>query len=119
MGVHGLSFRLHVCDAFRFKSSTLLFLSVCIFLRSLYYPKKKLRLVVASDGTDDEANEIVTAYADRRVTLLLLPTRRGKAACLNAVMANCNEDMIVLMDARQRIDLFESVSRRAKSDVAR
>ena len=72
---------------------------------ALDYPKEKLRLVVASDGSGDETNEIVTAYADRRVTLLSFATRRGKAACLNDAMANCDEDVIVLMDARQRIDL--------------
>ena len=68
------------------------------------YSKEKLRIVVASDGSDDETNERVTAYAARGVTLLAFPVRRGKASCLNDVVASCDEEVVVLTDARQRLD---------------
>lgn len=71
---------------------------------ALDFPKEKLRILVASDGSDDGTNEIVTAYADRGVTLLAFPVRRGKAACLNDAMASCDEEIVVLTDARQRFD---------------
>lgn len=71
---------------------------------ALEYPRDKLRIVVASDGSDDETNSIVTTFANDRVTLLAFPQRRGKAACLNDAIAECNEEIVVLTDARQRID---------------
>jgi biofilm PGA synthesis N-glycosyltransferase PgaC len=78
-------------------------LDTCI---GLDYPKEKLRILVASDGSDDETNEIVTAYADRRVTLLAFPVRRGKAGCLNDAVASCDDEIVVLTDARQRLDAY-------------
>jgi len=68
------------------------------------YSKEKLRILVASDGSDDGTNERVTAYAARGVTLLAFPVRRGKASCLNDVVASCDEEVVVLTDARQRLD---------------
>jgi len=71
---------------------------------ALDYPRGKLRIVVASDGSDDETNSIVATFAHDRVTLLAFPQRRGKAACLNEAVATCDEEIVVLTDARQRID---------------
>ncbi len=78
-------------------------LDTCI---ALDYPKEKLRILVASDGSDDETNERVIAYADRGVTLLAFPARRGKAACLNDAVASCNDEIVLLTDARQRLDAY-------------
>jgi biofilm PGA synthesis N-glycosyltransferase PgaC len=71
---------------------------------ALDYPKEKLRIVVASDGSDDKTNELVTAYAACGVALLTFPTRRGKAACLNDAVTSRDEEIIVFTDARQRFD---------------
>lgn len=68
------------------------------------YPVEKLRIIVASDGSVDGTNDIVSTYADHRVTLLAFPQRRGKAACLNDAIATADEDIVVLTDARQRFD---------------
>ena len=78
-------------------------LDTCI---ALDYPKESLRILVASDGSDDETNEVVTAYADRGVTLLAFPVRRGKAACLNDAVAGSDGEIIVFTDARQRLDAY-------------
>jgi len=78
-------------------------LDTCI---ALDYPKEKLRILVASDGSDDETNEMVIAYADRGVTLLAFSVRRGKAACLNDAVASCNDEIVLLTDARQRLDAY-------------
>jgi len=73
---------------------------------ALDYPKEKLRILVASDGSDDGTNERVASYAARGVALLAFPVRRGKASCLNDAVANCDEEVIVLTDARQRLDAY-------------
>lgn len=68
------------------------------------YPVKCLRIVVASDGSTDSTADIVRDYSDRGVTLLSFPQRRGKAACLNDAVSACLEEILVLTDARQRLD---------------
>jgi cellulose synthase/poly-beta-1,6-N-acetylglucosamine synthase-like glycosyltransferase len=71
---------------------------------ALDYPRERLHILVASDGSDDETNQVVTAYAGRGVTLLAFPARRGKAACLNDAVAGSEGEIIVFADARQRLD---------------
>ena len=68
------------------------------------YPAEKLRVLVASDGSDDDTHEIVATYAARAVALLAFPARRGKAACLNDAIAASDGEVVVLTDARQRLD---------------
>jgi cellulose synthase/poly-beta-1,6-N-acetylglucosamine synthase-like glycosyltransferase len=65
---------------------------------SLDYPRDRLEIIVASDGSDDGTNAIVAAYAGRDVTLLPLP-RVGKAAALNAAVAAANGEILVFSDA--------------------
>jgi cellulose synthase/poly-beta-1,6-N-acetylglucosamine synthase-like glycosyltransferase len=71
---------------------------------ALDYPKESLRILVASDGSDDTTSEVVGAYADRGVDLLPFPVRRGKAACLNDAVASSDGEIIVFTDARQELD---------------
>ena len=47
------------------------------------YPRERLEVIVASDGSDDGTDDIVRAYAGRGVRLLT-PGRVGKAEALNA-----------------------------------
>jgi poly-beta-1,6-N-acetyl-D-glucosamine synthase len=68
------------------------------------YPADRLRIVVASDGSTDATNEIVQRQAGARITLLPFTERRGKAACLNDAVAECDEDLIVFTDARQPLN---------------
>jgi biofilm PGA synthesis N-glycosyltransferase PgaC len=68
------------------------------------YPKDRLRILVVSDGSNDNTPDIVARYTGRRVDLLPFAQRRGKSACLNDAVASCGEDFIVLTDARQRLD---------------
>ncbi len=67
------------------------------------YPAERLRVLIASDGSDDDTHEVVASFNPSRVSLLPFPTRRGKAACLNDAIATCDEDVIVLTDARQAL----------------
>lgn len=73
------------------------------------YPAECLQILVASDGSDDATNEIVRTFADRGVRLLALP-RVGKAAALNAALAEARGEIVVFSDANS---MFESDAIRA------
>lgn len=65
---------------------------------ALNYPRKKLEVIVASDGSNDGTDEIVRGYAAHGIRLLALP-RRGKAPALNAAVAAATGDILVFSDA--------------------
>jgi cellulose synthase/poly-beta-1,6-N-acetylglucosamine synthase-like glycosyltransferase len=67
-------------------------------MRALDYPSGRLELIVASDGSDDGTNEIVTAAAGPALRLLALP-RSGKIPALNAAAAQARGDILVFSDA--------------------
>ncbi|RJR39520.1 MAG: glycosyltransferase family 2 protein [Desulfobacteraceae bacterium] len=65
---------------------------------SLDYPASHLEILVASDGSSDKTEYLVSQFQDRRVRLLSLP-RRGKIFALNdAVLASTGE-ILVFSDA--------------------
>ena len=64
------------------------------------YPRPLLRIVVASDGSVDQTNDIVRSYAGAGVELMAFPHRQGKMATINAAMAALNDvDAVVFSDA--------------------
>ena len=66
---------------------------------SLDYPKEKLEVIVASDGSTDETDEIVAQYASRGVRLEHLPGRKGKTATQNHAVLKSSGEVIVFSDA--------------------
>ena len=66
--------------------------------RSLEYPRDRLEIIVASDGSDDGMNELVAAYGSDQVRLLVLP-RQGKNRSLNAAVATAQGEILVFSDA--------------------
>src|SRR5262245_24453420 len=62
------------------------------------YPRDRLQILVASDGSTDRTDEIVAHYADQGVLLLSLP-RRGKIRTLNAAVARATGKILVFTDA--------------------
>lgn len=68
------------------------------------YPREKLRIVVASDGSTDQTAAIVRTFASRGVTLLDFAPNRGKAAALNAAWRHLTSEIVVLSDANTWID---------------
>jgi cellulose synthase/poly-beta-1,6-N-acetylglucosamine synthase-like glycosyltransferase len=68
------------------------------------YPAEKLEIVVASDGSVDDTATIVRRYAERGVRLLDYCPRRGKAATLNAAMAELHGEIVLLSDANTYTD---------------
>ncbi len=73
-------------------------------LLDLDYPQEKLEIVVASDGSHDRTAEIVKQYADRGVRLRDFPVRRGKPSVLNDVVPALAGEIVLLVDARQRLE---------------
>ncbi|MFQ5605365.1 MAG: glycosyltransferase family 2 protein [bacterium] len=64
----------------------------------LDYPKKLLEIIVASDGSDDATESIVSKYGDQGVKLLSRP-RRGKIHALNDAVAEASGEILVFSDA--------------------
>ncbi|MBI3491890.1 MAG: glycosyltransferase [Acidobacteria bacterium] len=73
-------------------------------LLSLDYPADRLEIVIASDGSTDDTAAIARAYEREGVRVLGFTRRRGKPAVLNDVLAHLAGEIVVLADARQRIE---------------
>jgi cellulose synthase/poly-beta-1,6-N-acetylglucosamine synthase-like glycosyltransferase len=65
---------------------------------SLDYPRGKLEVVIASDGSSDGTDMIVENYREQGVKLLSLP-HDGKSAALNAAVALSRGEILVFSDA--------------------
>lgn len=72
-------------------------------IRALHYPKNLLQILVVSDGSTDETDTIVKEYADRGVELLVV-SRGGKAAALNAALLRASGELLFFTDVRQPLD---------------
>ncbi len=65
------------------------------------YPEDLLEIIVASDASSDDTDDIVRSIGDRtgRVKLVRQPERRGKSAALNQAVASAAGQIIVFSDA--------------------
>ncbi|HPF28259.1 MAG TPA: glycosyltransferase family 2 protein [Steroidobacteraceae bacterium] len=72
-------------------------------LKQLDYPAN-IRIVVVSDGSTDGTTDV--ALSTRGVETVVLTTRRGKPAALNAGMHRVHEEIVVFMDVRQQVDVL-------------
>ena len=66
---------------------------------SLNYPKGKLDIVIASDGSTDRTNEIVRGYAAQGVILFDYEVNSGKTSVLNRSVPRLRGEIVVLSDA--------------------
>lgn len=73
-------------------------------LRSLDYPTDRLRIHLASDGSEDLTAEFLRRIRDDRVAIHIFPVRRGKSACLGDVVRDLQGEVVVFADARQRLE---------------
>jgi len=67
----------------------------------LDYPRERLEILVVSDGSRDRTETLVAGFADRGVRLLSIPEPCGKAAALNAAVAEARGEVLLFTDARQ------------------
>ncbi len=65
----------------------------------LDYPKEKLTVMVASDGSTDQTNQIAENFAKQGVQLLALTPNRGKVTALNEAFKTIKSDIVILSDA--------------------
>ncbi len=65
----------------------------------LDYPRDRLRIIVASDGSIDATNEIVREYELQGVQLRAFEKREGKSATLNRSVLGIEEEIIIFSDA--------------------
>ena len=80
---------------------------------SLDYPKDKLEIIVGSDGSTDNTNEILDIRsASHQVTkshvgyrVVISKQRRGKVSLLNEIVPEAKGEIIVFSDARQMFDV--------------
>ncbi len=66
---------------------------------SLDYPEGRLEVVVVSDGSTDQTNQIARSFADRGVVLHDYAANRGKNLALNESMPRVSGEIIVFTDA--------------------
>ena len=63
------------------------------------YPKEKLQILVASDGSSDKTDEIVESFKDEGVELFHQPGRKGKTFTQNEAVKRCTGEIILFSDA--------------------
>lgn len=66
---------------------------------ALDYPRDRLQILVAADGSDDATPSIVESFADRGVELSYSPPRRGKMAAINRAVERAHGDILIMSDA--------------------
>jgi glycosyltransferase involved in cell wall biosynthesis len=71
---------------------------------ALNYPKEKIQIIVASDGSTDATNQIVSGYADRGIKLLPVAERRGKENAQKEAIRLATGDILIFSDVATRID---------------
>ena len=72
-------------------------------LLSVDYPRDRLDIIIASDGSTDETVERARCF-EPQVRVIAFPVRRGKPAVLNDLIPTANGEIVVLADARQRFE---------------
>ena len=67
------------------------------------YPAENIELLIISDGSTDDTNNILHEYS-YRIKSKIFKERRGKAACLNDAVNYSTNEYIVFADVRQKFD---------------
>ena len=86
----------------------------------LDYPREKLQILVASDGSTDKTNSLVRAYEQDGIQLLDFHERRGKEGAQHEAIKYATGDIVLFSDVATKIDtqgLNEIVANFADSEI--
>lgn len=72
---------------------------------ALDYPRDRLQILVAVDGSDDGTLEVVREYGSQGVETSYSPQRRGKTAALNRALGLARGEIVVFSDANNFYDV--------------
>lgn len=70
----------------------------------LDYPQNKLQVLIASDGSTDQTNEIVRSYESHNIQLLDFKERRGKENAQKEAVTHATGEIIIFSDVATLID---------------
>jgi cellulose synthase/poly-beta-1,6-N-acetylglucosamine synthase-like glycosyltransferase len=73
-------------------------------LLSIDYPRDRLSVIVAADGSDDRTAEIARSFGHRGVRVLADGPRRGKPAAINRAISHVTTDVVVFSDANNHYE---------------
>jgi cellulose synthase/poly-beta-1,6-N-acetylglucosamine synthase-like glycosyltransferase len=68
------------------------------------YPREKVQIVVASDGSTDDTDDVVRSFSADGVVLVRLDRRGGKTLAINRSMEVATGDVVVFTDANAFLD---------------
>jgi poly-beta-1,6-N-acetyl-D-glucosamine synthase len=74
-------------------------------LAALHYPAERLEVIIVSDGSTDQTNQILSAWQNSSGQAVILAEQQGKANALNHCVAQAHGEIICFTDARQFIAL--------------
>jgi len=71
---------------------------------SIAYPKDKIEIIIASDGSTDGTNEIISSYAGKGIDLLPIPFRGGKENAQKEAVRLAKGEILVFSDVSTMIE---------------
>ena len=71
---------------------------------SIAYPKDKIEIIIASDGSTDGTNEIISDYAGKGIHLLPIPFRGGKESAQKEAVKQSTGEILVFSDVSTMIE---------------
>jgi cellulose synthase/poly-beta-1,6-N-acetylglucosamine synthase-like glycosyltransferase len=71
---------------------------------ALEYPRERLEILVVSDFSSDQTDDIVRSFSEHGVKLLRMSERSGKTAGLNAAVRQASGEVLVFSDANAEYD---------------
>jgi len=73
-------------------------------LLTVDYPRERLEILIASDGSTDGTNDIIKQYSDKGIKCYFNGVRRGKPYVLNRLVEASKGEICLFTDARQLME---------------